>query len=219
MPLDIFAPRERTNNNTRTSDVVGRFRSGHQINKRPISLKEWRVTTGDPDVAEAIRESLGGDDVSTWETKREDNLEVFTTATEVDVILEGIEVETVAWLPQGKTKGFMCKGVPYESEERKPFVCTERDYANKQEHEDAGHVCVPKVKVRFRLADNPDLGVFDFESGAWSLLSQVGYILGDMNRYETDAVLATLGLEFVDLGPDKKFTKPVITVTGAYEEE
>ena len=43
------------------NDVVGRFRSGHQINKRPAALSEWRVTTGDPEVAEKIHDILGGD--------------------------------------------------------------------------------------------------------------------------------------------------------------
>ena len=40
-------------------DVVGQFRSGTQINRRPMALTEWRVTTGDPDVAYAISELLG----------------------------------------------------------------------------------------------------------------------------------------------------------------
>ena len=221
MALDIFAPRERTSN-TRTSDVVGRFRSGHQINKRPISLKEWRVTTGDPEVAEAVQENLGGDEVSTWETNGEDNLEVFTTASEVDVILdsaEAIDARMVVWA-KGQKRIVVCHDEVYDTEGG-PFECTEGGYRNRREHDEQGHVCDPLIKVRFRLLDAPELGIFEFQTGAWSLVSQVGYVLADIDKYDgpVKATLALQAAEFEKDGKPVKFTKPVITVTGAYEGE
>ena len=42
------------------SDIVGRVRSGAQIQGRPVALQEWRFTTGDPDVAAAVAEKYGG---------------------------------------------------------------------------------------------------------------------------------------------------------------
>src|SRR5690606_11528320 len=72
-----------------SGDVVGRFRSGYQVDNRPQSLGAWRVTTGDPEVAARVHELFGGDSPQEWDAKGEDILEVFTAAAEVDVILEG----------------------------------------------------------------------------------------------------------------------------------
>ena len=49
-------------------DIVGNLRSGMQIDNKPVALQEWRVTTGDPDVANAIADLYGGK-VEEWETK------------------------------------------------------------------------------------------------------------------------------------------------------
>lgn len=219
MPLDIFAPRERGEGGggRAVSDVVGRFRSGHQINKRPVSLKEWRVTTGDPDVAAAVIALLGGDDVETWETNGEDNLEVFTDSGSADIILEGaeaIDARMVVWA-KGQKRIVVCHDEVYDTEGG-PFECTEGGYRTRREHDEQGHVCDPLIKVRFRLAADPDLGIFEFQTGAWSLTSQVGILMGDLNKYE-GAVKATIALEAAEFekdGKPVKFTKPVITVTG-----
>lgn len=222
MALDIFAPRERTSG-TRSSDVVGRFRSGHQINKRPISLKEWRVTTGDPEVADEVLAELGGEEVGTWETPGEDNLEVFTTSDSVEVILSGadaIDARMVVWA-KGQKRIVVCGNEVYDTEGG-PFECEEGGYRTRAEHDEQGHVCEPLIKVRFRLASNPDLGIFEFQSGAWSLVQQVGYIYSDINKNGGGAVTATLHLEPVEFesgGQKRKFTKPVVTVTGEYEDD
>lgn len=216
MALDIFAPREQ-NTATRATDVVGRFRSGHQINKRPVSLKEWRVTTGDPTVAEAIQEHLGGDEVATWETGGEDNLEVFTTAKEADIIIESadaVDARMVVWA-RGSKRIVVCHDEVYDTEGG-PFECEEGGYRTRREHDEQGHVCEPLIKVRFRLAADLDLGVFEFQTGAWSLASQVGVLLGDIQKYD-GPVKATIGLEpaeFEKDGKPVKFTRPFIKVTG-----
>lgn len=225
MPLDIFAPRERTASTNRVSDVVGRFRSGHQINNRPISLKEWRVTTGDPEVADSVLDLLGGDEVSTWEAKGEDNLEVFTNSQSVDIILAGteaIDARMVVWA-RGAKRIVVCHDEVYDTEGG-PFECEEGGYRTRAEHDEQGHVCEPVIKVRFRLAEAPDLGIFEFQTGAWSLATQVGYVLNDIedNDTEGNGVVATLALEQVEFeseGQKRKFTKPVITVTGPAPEE
>lgn len=220
MALDIFAPRARTGGGGgSTDDVVGRFRSGHQINKRPISLKEWRVTTGDPEVANLIAELLGGE-VGTWESKGEDNLEVFTDNGKVDVILDGVDAvdaRMVVWA-RGAKRIVVCQDEVYDTEGG-PFECELGGWRTKAEHAEQGHVCEPLIKVRFRLAEAPDIGHFEYQTGAWSLVSQVGYILGDIedNDEEGEGVLATLGLEAAEFekdGKPVKFTRPVITVTG-----
>ena len=81
-------------------DLVGRFRSGYQINRRPATLEEWRVTTGDPDVAERIHELFGGEKPQEWDATGEDNIEVFTKAKRVKVIVDSpsaLRQEMVLW--------------------------------------------------------------------------------------------------------------------------
>ena len=73
---------------TYKDDVVGRFRAGHVVGKNPVSLNEWRITTGDPVVADRVFELFGGDAPQSFETKGEDNLEVFTASAEIEVIVE-----------------------------------------------------------------------------------------------------------------------------------
>jgi hypothetical protein len=70
-------------------DIVGRFRSGAQVNGRPLALEEWRITTGDPAVAERVQDLYGGQDAQTWITQGEDNLEVYTTTSSVAILLDG----------------------------------------------------------------------------------------------------------------------------------
>ncbi|MFF3140413.1 hypothetical protein ACFVRU_01440 [Streptomyces sp. NPDC057927] len=70
------APKERSNY---SDDIVGRFRSGRLIKlgtkETPEALNEWRVTTGDPTVADKIAELMGGEPEE-WETDKEDNLQI-----------------------------------------------------------------------------------------------------------------------------------------------
>lgn len=71
-------------------DLVGRFRSGYVANKRPVALQEWRVTTGDPEVAEKIAALLDAkSDPAEWEASGEDNIEVYGSTGSVEIILEG----------------------------------------------------------------------------------------------------------------------------------
>ena len=108
MALKIFGtdpesqpkPRQRF-----SDDIVGRFRSGHTLNGRPSALDDWRVTTGDPEVASAIYDLLGGDAPQKWDAKGEDDLEVFTASKEVEIILEGekaLRQSMLLWGRNGK---------------------------------------------------------------------------------------------------------------------
>ena len=62
MGLNIF---QVTDENADTEDrgerqeVVGRFRAGYQVGKRPIGLQEFRVTSPDPAVCGALAAMFG----------------------------------------------------------------------------------------------------------------------------------------------------------------
>lgn len=91
MALNIFRDNEAVGEKSakQFEGVVGSFRAGFLDGKEPKSLDEWRVTTGDPEVADAIHALLGGEAPAEWETKGEEALEVYTSAKSVSIVLEG----------------------------------------------------------------------------------------------------------------------------------
>lgn len=207
-------------------DLVGRFRSGYQINNRPASLEKWRVTTGDPDVAARITELLGGDPAQSWDTEGEDNLEVFTEAEMVRVILDSpsaIRSEMVLW---GRSSAIRrCDGVEQQGVDAddpargQPCACPAA-FADRKDAAKKGTGCQPSITVYFRLLDDPDLGRFKFTSGSWSLVRDLHAT--DVERQLTELggpAIASLRLEVVEYGEGRdkrRFIKPVIDILGPH---
>ena len=77
--------------------------------------------------------------------------------------------------------------------------------------------------------DEPDLGIFKFQTGSWSMASDLAYndVEGELRDYaadsETGKVKATLKLEEVSFvakngpraGQNVTYTKPVLSIKGA----
>jgi hypothetical protein len=215
MPIRIFetdedaAPRERFEN-----DVVGKFRSGFQKNGRPMSLEMWRVTTGDPEVATRIAELLDGKSPQKWETTAEDDLEVYTQASEVPVLLDADSVlASMALWTQGGSKPLRsCDGVSQTN--GKPCECplklTERKEAAKE-----GIGCKPNIRITFKLAEAPELGKFQFRSTSWNLGGAIDKVEERVNALAAgDTLRAVLRLEVVEYvtktGRDVRYTMPVV---------
>ncbi len=195
-------------------DLVGRFRSGALVQGRPMALTEWRFTTGDPDVAKAVADLLGGEPAE-WDTPTEEVLEVYTSATEVDVILDGpsaVKSGMVLWGRNAMIRS--CDGVTQKdgSACACPQKITERKEASK-----AGTGCDPSIQVYFRLADLPDLGKLRFMSGSWSMAAEIGEAEEKLAKIDGPA-LGKLTLVPVNYttkaGREVSYTKPVLTVTG-----
>lgn len=236
MSLKIFggpdgAPQKKT---SFADDVVGRFRSGYVANKRPVALQEWRVTTGDPEVADAIADLLGGSEPKEWDASGEDNLEVYSDANEVEVILDGSRALRQAMVLYGR-KGtiYVSDGetISYpddrkgEADPQAGQTLQERKAAAKD-----GTGAEPRIEIFFRLAEKPDLGIFKFQSGSWSLASDLAYH-GTEDEIEEIAadgakVRASLSLELVEFvakngpraGQTVSYTKPVLKVLGPVAE-
>lgn len=234
MGLHIFdtddgeAPRKRQ---SFADDVVGRLRSGYQVNGRPAALEAWRVTTGDPDVASAVAELYGGDPQE-WDASGEDGIEVFTEATSVDVIVDGapdsngnprgLRQRLILWGRNGGKPIYTSDGVT--KDDGSPDPDAGLTLAERKEKARQGIGPVPAIEVYVRLADNPDLGLFKFASGSWSFASDLDY-----NDTEADLlaiggpVKATLSLEGVSFvaksgkraGKTVSYTKPVLKIKGA----
>lgn len=207
------------------SDIVGRFRSGRQEGRTPVALDEWRVTTGDPEVASAVSNLMGGY-VEEWDTQGEDNLEVLTDSDSVKILVDGPEAissDLKLWGVGGAIIHH-CDGVAFLDEDRKgepcgcPMLLAERkDYAK------SGRGPKPDTRIVFRLAAAPHLGKFRMQSGSWDLVRVLHEYLDALEDACDDGpALCTLALETVSFvpkgGPMKgrtvSYKKPVLKVHG-----
>jgi hypothetical protein len=173
MPINIFeaAPKRA---GQFSDDVVGRFRIGDVINDKPRSLSEFRVTTGDPDLADKLYDLLGGDAPKSRETDQEDNLDLYTASNSVDVIFEGPKAirSQLALRAQGGKPIYISDGLtidypPEREGEADPDASLPLDKRKQRSKDGIGPK--PEVDLYFRLADEPDWGVFRLRSGSWVL--------------------------------------------------
>lgn len=237
MALKIFGTDPETQPAPRQSfgdDVVGRFRSGHQIGGRPAALTEWRITTGDPVVAEAVYEELGGDAPQEWEASGEDNLEVFTATGKVDVILEGANAIRQSMVLFSRTNKLISKSdgetmLYPEDQAGQPDPDAELSFQERKKKGQDGIGPVPSIEVYFRLAGQEDLGIFKFVTGSWSLAydlaandveAHLAQLVEQSDEGKVSAVLALEGVEFIAKnGPRKgqtvSYTKPVVSLKAA----
>lgn len=222
------APRERS---SFADDVAGRFRSGRLVKMGgkdvPESLNEWRVTTGDPVVADRIAALMGGEPEE-WETDKEDNLQILTDSPSVLIVIEpdGVDASFKQFAP-GAGLIHHCDGFEYLSPDEDkgeackcPSLVAERKLAA-----DKLRGPKPSVDVKFRLYDAPDLGVFRFNSGSWKLVEALGPLFAELDKFPGKQVRASLTIENVKYTPQKgpragqevSYNKPVIKVMGVYE--
>ncbi|MET9617132.1 recombination directionality factor [Kitasatospora indigofera] len=204
-------------------DSVGRFHSGRQVDGVPEALSEWRITTGDPEVASAVAQLFKGSVVDT-ESPNENHLEVQTDRAKVLVILDGpdaIASDMKLW-----NTGMLvhhCDGVEHLSPDDvagRPCGCPplmeDRKAAAKRRMGPG-----PSISVSFALADDPDLGKFRFQSGSWKLAEVLHEYENALTRVGAPA-LAELSLELVEYttkkGRDVSYVKPVIKVLKAWND-
>lgn len=221
MPLQYYGagPLDRTR--PPLANPVGRFRSGYVLTKRPAALTEWRLTTGDPEVAKVIHDLLGGDAPQEWEATGEDNLEVFTASNEVEIIIEGpkaLRERMVLWGRNGRP---ISASDGESLEDGSPDPDADLSFSERKAKEGIG--AEPDIEVFFRLAAEPDLGIFKFKTGSWSMASDLAYnataeALADLEG----PAKATLKLEEVSFiakngpraGQTVNYTKPVLRIIG-----
>lgn len=232
MALKIFGtdpenqprPRQRF-----TDDVVARFRSGHVLNNRPVALTEWRVTTGDPEVATVLHDLLGGDAPQAYETEKEDNLEVFTASKKLDVLIDPsanpLRQRMVLFSRTGK---LIVDSDGETLSDGTPDPDAELSFQERKQKGRDGTGPTPQIEVFFRLKDEPDLGIMKFQTGSWSMAEELAAndVEGQLADFAADGVTklaATLELEEVSYTVKKgpragsfvSYTKPVLTLKGA----
>ncbi|MDX2390199.1 hypothetical protein NJL88_08990 [Streptomyces sp. DK15] len=211
---------------TFSDDTVGRFHSGRAVDGQPEALSEWRISTGDPEVAKAVAQLYGGEPIENEESTSENYIDVFTEQESILVVLDGpsaIYSDLKLW--NRNKLVHHCDGVSYLSpDERKGSACgcpeifAERKQAAKDYMGPS-----PSITVTFRLADDYDLGKFKFQSGSWGMAEVLHEYDNALSRVKGEA-LCELTLELVEFtikkGKNKglavSYYKPVIKVLKSY---
>ncbi|HVK25204.1 MAG TPA: hypothetical protein VM677_27930 [Actinokineospora sp.] len=224
MALRIFdtdpdaKPRPR---NPFLNDVVGKFKGGKVIGRRPLALSEWRVVSDDEDVADRIAGLYGGEVVTNADEEARDRFDVETTTASVGIVIERAgDLRSRMALYGNNGPIHVCDGAYFVSghpaEDKVGAECgCPMSLADRKAEAKAGTGPKPDITLKFRLADEPDLGYFLFTTGSWSLVND----LGEIEKALEDApVTAELRLELVEYttkkGKDVSYTRPVIDVTG-----
>ncbi len=202
-PADLPQPRANW-----SDDLVGRFRSGMQVDGEPYPLTEWRLTTGDPDVAAAVHRLFGGVAPATWETSGDDNIEVLTEATDIAIVIESpaaLRQRMVMFTEDGKLLGASDGEFMFDDHgklTKTPDADRALGFADRKAKGQAGTGPNPDIDLYFRLADDPDLGIFQLKSNSWRLAKDLirDGVETKLAKAGNDAK-ATLSLEQVSFVP------------------
>ncbi|MFE2245237.1 recombination directionality factor [Streptomyces lavendulae] len=240
MPLDIWTtdpenkPKARE---TYADDTVGRLHSGYMEfdektkKNRPVALSEWRFSTGERTVADAVAQLFGGTPVENEESTSENFIDVFTPAAKIPVIIGpgGIESDMKQWV-NGKLVHH-CTGTTFlshrdESMIGQPCGCP-RLFAERKQLANDYMGPNPSITVTFSLADDPELGQFKYQTGSWTLAKVLHEAEDALERLGAGgSVFAFLELEYVefvltkgkDRGQTVSYTKPVIKVVKSHND-
>lgn len=228
--LKITNPNAGTES-TESNDVVGRFRAGYQINGEPASLANFRVTTGDQKIADAIAKELGVDKTKAegpqeWEATGEDYIEVFTDTDSVGIILASANDYKASLTRRTRDGDFMyatdgavitAVGEDYEDEyevgDADPQA--DQDLETRKAKAKKGLGSSPDIRIRFTLEAHPEWGVFEYRTGGWS------FVHSDpepkLRRLPDGPIKAVLKLTTVE-GKKFTWTKPELIVRGSLAE-
>ncbi|WP_172385200.1 hypothetical protein [Streptomyces sp. MNP-20] len=207
-------------------DAVGRFHSGRSVDGVPEALDKWRISTGDPVVASAVAQLFGGEPIET-DSPSEHFIDVFTDRESIPVILDGPDAIYADMKLWNRSKlVHHCDGSAFLSPEEKAGKecgCPELFAERKEAARDLVGPS-PSITVTFRLADDPELGIFRFQSGSWTLASVLHEYENALEAVDGPA-LADLALELVEFtikkgknkGTAVSYYKPVIKVLKSYD--
>lgn len=162
----------RSNDNYHASDVVGRASGGYKDAKgRPVSLEHWRFTSDDPAIIDRVAELLGGEPQQTELDDDKVISEVFTDAAAIDIILDDGESVSCEFVQRNRDFKPIARGDGATiNNGTEPDPGAGLDLAERKLKAKDGLVPSPEVTIYFRLAADPDLGLFSFTKyNAWNL--------------------------------------------------
>jgi hypothetical protein len=196
---------------------IGRLHYGlsrsREFNCRPHILETWLVTLRDASVVCRVIDLLGGAQPGSDEDGQP--LLVITDTSEVDVLLSGPEALDIGW---HRTPGQVCDGTSrHDPRGSQPCVCP-LDLADRQAATRTGGGCSPRVRLCFRLLQDPALGTLSFTSGNWAFAKQASGSLASL-RSTPRPTAARLSLHRTPYrlrsGTTIIYTRPALALTRA----
>ncbi|MFF4605737.1 hypothetical protein ACFY12_23720 [Streptomyces sp. NPDC001339] len=202
-----------------TASRVGRFRQGRMSGTRPESLATWRVTTDDAHVADRVARLLGGQPQPN-ESGGNHSDEVLTERESVRILMEGPDAVTARMLlHDGRGVVHECDGSQFLAPPQvkgQPCGCPPL-LQDRKAVARSGRGPMPSIDLVFRIAADPSLGEFHFQTSSWNAAEQIPHLLEELERVEGPAV-CDLTLELVifttKTGTSVCYRKPVVTVLG-----
>lgn len=139
----------------------------------PVALDGWMFKT-DPVIARLVTELYGGI-AEEFEHKRY-TMKAATNRTSLDIVITGVESDMKLW--NGSTLVHHCTGTHFLSDPPGKGVkgdecgCPETIRERKQAARDKWGPR-PDIRVRFRLADDQELGTGEMKTGSWDLSGEL----------------------------------------------
>ncbi|MFH9734421.1 hypothetical protein [Streptomyces sp. NPDC017260] len=196
---------------------VGRFHVARQRGGRPIAMSAWRVTTEDPAVADALGGLYGGVP-QLLDTGDERVVEVLTRCDRVPVLLGGSGAVSFRMVMRGGGRAFhVCDGARLlEPASARGSLCgCPVRLADRKAAAQAGRGPMPEVRIGFRLAARPELGVFSLVSTSWELAAELPALTAALDVAAGPAS-GVLRYELVEIttrsGVAVSYRRPVIEV-------
>lgn len=224
MGLRIFETDPDAKPRVRQADTVGRFRTGRQVKGQPESLSAFRITTNEPDTAEAIAALYGGIP-GEWETSGEDFNEVLTEADKILIVLSGPSALKFDMRSYSRTGHLThhCDGVEslLDTDKGKPCGCPEK-MEDRRAFAKTGAGPDPYTFLHgFHLADDYSLGKFRFQSNSWTVLPFLDFYWADMADIKGE-ILVEFSLELVEYttktGREVSYRRPALRVIKPWDE-
>jgi hypothetical protein len=208
--------------------TVGKIHSGKMVGKAPVSLDHWEFSTGDADVSNALAELFHAPVIDTG-SDAENFLRIEDTGTDtVEIILAGpsaVQADMKQWI-NGKLfhhcDGVVYLSAPPDNSAEAGDVCgCPRLFKDRKDAAKSMRGPSPSIKILFRLAADPDLGLFAFATSSWTL-AEVLYQYEDALESIAGPAVADLKLELVEYttkqGRNVSYRKPVLERIRAYDD-
>lgn len=150
--------------------TTGRMHGGYLDGVTPISLDHWRVTTSALDTATRAAALFGGRPQIVDASDGTRFYEVFTEAASINVIIETPDSIGTVFVLWSHDRTTAMRGDGYTLDDGSSDPDAELPIAERKERAKKGLGTAPETTVYFRLADDPDLGIFKFiQRNSWNL--------------------------------------------------
>ncbi|MFE0256917.1 hypothetical protein [Streptomyces sp. NPDC059010] len=201
--------------------VVGQFHVGRHKDGKPVAASSWRVTTRMQHVADAL---VGYYENSILAGKAKDGraAEVVTGCDRVPILLVGQRAVTLRMMLKGAGEVFhSCDGYRFldpAPQYGEPCGCPST-LGERKSAAATGRGPVPETRIRFRLAELPNIGMFVLNSSSWAFAEEVPQLTHALGTV-SEPVRCVLRYDMVEFttrsGVDVSYRRPIVELAGMH---